>query len=142
MPSLPIKPVHGKKIPDGWFRQLWEYIAQLKPVRGDGKTIMVRNGVISAIRQEGTGTGGGGVVNVKLAVIKHPTDTWTYTADIYDNIDEAPVESNVIVKVVKNQLNDGETIPYGTVLDVIKRPHGTGNEKRKYWTVIGLTRTY
>ncbi len=78
---------------------------------------------------------------IRLAKITAKTNTYTYTADIYGNPDAAAEETDATIKVNTDQLADGETIPNDTLLEVRKQNHGSPSAT-KYWTVIGLARSY
>lgn len=139
---MPQKPRRGQKTADvvnaTWLGKLWDCVKyNLDGYKGDGRTIMVKDRHITLIRQRSSATSGGGD-KIRWAKITAATDTWTYTADIYDNLDDDPVETGVTVKVLTSTLAAGETIDIGECVPVREQSHGTGEGKASYWTVLYL----
>ena len=97
-----------------WLNQLRDYVLQNTP-KGDGKTVRVNQGCISAIPQGGKGTvpqlasSGSSVVPAKIV----SKDGAFYLVDLYaDGFDEAATETNVLAQIL--MLNYADTLPAGT----------------------------
>lgn len=122
---------------------------KLKPksvvVRGDNAFIAVKNEstpneynyLVSLIGE----TGGGAGDSIRYAKITDSTNTWEYTADIYDNPDDDPIEEDATVYVHTLMLASGETIPNDALLAVRQGSKGTGESAVTGWIVIELPRS-